>query len=130
MKKNISKKKLREFGLVIGLGFPIFVGLIIPIITGHGFRFWSLLVGCPLLILGILKPGFLFYPYRVWMKSGNVLGWINSRLILGLVYLIILLPIALLMKIIGYDPLRIKKNKVKSYRENKDSFKVNFKRIF
>ncbi len=130
MKKNISKKQLREFGLVIGFGFPIIIGWIIPIISGHLFRSWSLFIGCPLLVLGILKPECLFYPYKLWMKLGYVLGWINSRLILGLVYLIILLPIALIMKIIGHDPLRKKKSKEKSYRENIDVYEVDFKRIF
>ena len=44
------------------------------------------------------------------MTIGFALGWINSRLILGLVYLIILQPIAIVMKIFGYDPLKKKKS--------------------
>ena len=130
MKKSISKKQLREFGFLIGFGLPIFIGWIIPAISGHPFRSWSLWVGCPSLILGIMKPSLLFHPYKIWMKLGNALGWINSRVILGLVYFIILQPIALIMKISGYDPLREKKSKEISYRENKEGNKVNLKRIF
>ena len=30
MKKNFSKKILREFGIVIGFGIPFFIGWLIP----------------------------------------------------------------------------------------------------
>ena len=131
MKEDISKKQLREFGLLIGFGFPIIIGWIIPAISGHLFRLWSLWVAFPSLILGILKPRLLFYPYKVWMKLGFALGWINSRIILGLVYLLILLPISLIMKIFGYDPLRKKKSSEISYREiKKGSDEVDLSRIF
>ena len=130
MTTSISKKQLRQFGFLLGFGFPIIVGWLIPAITGHVFRSWSLWVGCPALILGILKPNLLSYPYKGWMALGLALGWINSKLILGLVYLIILLPIAIFMRIFGYDPLRKKKSNQKSYRENKKDENFDFTRIF
>ena len=130
MKESISKKQLREFGFLIGFGFPIFIGWIIPAISGHLFRSWSLYIGCPSLILGILKPSLLFYPYKAWMKLGHALGWINSRIILGLVFIIVVQPIAFIMKLFGYDPLRKKKINGPSYRENKEGVEVDLKRIF
>ena len=130
MRKSISNKQLRQFGFLIGFGFPIIIGWLIPVITGHLFRSWSLWVGCSALILGILKPSLLFYPYKGWMKLGFALGWVNSRIILGLVYLIILQPIAIVMKIFGYDPLKVKKNNEKSYREIKKNVKFDFNKIF
>tara|TARA_B100000161_G_C33191533_1_gene255973 strand:- start:7 stop:399 length:393 start_codon:yes stop_codon:yes gene_type:complete len=130
MKVSIAKKQLREFGFVIGFGFPILIGWIIPTLGGHTFRGWTLWIAIPFIIFGILKPSLLFYPYEAWMKLGLALGWINSRIILGLVFLIILQPIALIMKIIGYDPLRTKKGNKKTYREKKDSHKINLTRIF
>ena len=93
MRKSISKKQLRQFGFILGFGFPIIIGWLIPAITGHLFRSWSLWVGCPALILGILKPSLLSYPYKIWIAICIALGWINSKLILGLVYLIILLDL-------------------------------------
>lgn len=130
MEESISKKQLREFGFLIGFGFPILIGLLLPLLTGHEFRAWTLFIGIPSFILGILKPSFLFYPYKSWMKLGLALGWINSRIILGLVYFMILLPISLIMRIFGYDPLRKKKSGEKSYRENKKDLKVDLRRIF
>ena len=130
MKKKCSKKTLREFGLLIGFGIPFFIGWLIPFISGHGFRFWSLFIGFPLIIFGVFSPSLLFYPYKAWMKLGFILGWINSRIILGLVFFIVLQPIAILMKFFGHDPLRLKKSNQKSYKEDKTNHKVNLKKIF
>ncbi len=130
MKKDISKKQLREFGFLIGLGFPIIIGWIIPAISGHLFRSWSLWVGSTSLILGILKPSLLFYPYELWMKLGHALGWINTRIILGLVFLIVVQPIAFIMKLFGYDPLRKKKNDEDTYREKNEHHIIDLTRIF
>tara|TARA_Y100001968_G_scaffold75876_1_gene67321 strand:- start:23 stop:418 length:396 start_codon:yes stop_codon:yes gene_type:complete len=131
MKTSISQKQLREFGILIGFGFPILIGWLIPAISGHLFRSWSLWIGLPAFTIGIFKPSLLLYPYKAWMALGHVLGWINSRLILGLVFILVLQPIALIMKIFGYDPLRKKKNNQISYREKKkQNEKVDLTRIF
>ncbi len=130
MMKSPSKKQLREFGLVLGFGFPIIIGWIIPSLSGHAFRSWSLYLGLPLIILGITKPSLLSYLYKGWMAIGLALGWLNSRLILGLIYLVILQPISLIMRILGYDPLNKKKSNVISYREIKKDANFDFKRIF
>ena len=130
MKKNISKKTLREFGFLIGFTFPILIGWLLPTIGGHSFRVWTLWVSFPSLVLAIIKPLLLFYPYKAWINIGNFLGWLNSHIILGLVFISVLIPISIVMKIIGYDPLKIKKHKLKSYRENKVNYKVNLKKLF
>ena len=130
MKGNLSKKQLREFGFLIGMFFPILIGWIIPAFSGHAFRIWTLYVGIPFLIVGILKPKLLVYPYQWWMVLGECLGWVNSRLLLGIVFIIILQPIALFMKIFGYDPLGKKKCYKKSYRIIKTKNNMNLDRIF
>jgi len=130
MNNSITKKQLKEFGLVIGLGFPILIGWIIPIIYNHNFRSWTIIVGLIFCLFGILKPKFLFYPYKAWMKLGNILGWINSKLILGIIFIFVLEPISLIMKITGYDPLRLKKSNKISFREDKSNHKIDLNRIF
>ena len=130
MKESISKKQLREFGLLIGLGIPVVIGWVIPAIGGHMFRTWTLWIGLPSLITGITQPSLLLYPYKGWMKLGHVLGWINSRIILGLVFLIVLQPIALIMRLFNYDPLRKKKNNQTSYREVIKEKSIDLNRIF
>ena len=130
MKNNIPQKTLREFGFLIGIVFPFLIGWALPLIGGQSFRTWTLWIGIISLILAISKPILLLYPYRAWMKLGHILGWVNSRIILGLVFLIVLQPIALIMRILGHDPLRTKKFACKSYREITTNHKVNLKKIF
>ena len=130
MKNHIQKKILREFGFLIGFIFTFFIGWILPLIGGHSFRTWTLFISIPSIILAFINPILLLYPYRAWMALGNILGWVNSRIILGLVFLIILQPIALIMRILGHDPLRTKKFTQKTYREIKTNHKVNLKKIF
>ena len=130
MKNNLSKKELKDFGLLIGFCFPIFIGIFLPIITGHEIRIWTLYFGIIFISLSIIKPLSLTYFYKAWMKLGLILGWINSRLILGLVFFLILFPISLFMKLWSYDPLRIRKNITKSYRENKKGHKIDLEKIF
>ena len=130
MNKINSKKKLREFGYLIGIGFPLIIGWLIPQITNHGFRVWTLFISLPILLLAIFSPSKLNTAYKVWMSIGHTMGWLNSRIILGLVFLLVLQPIALLMKAFGYDPLRKKKQHLSSYKEKKLNSKVDLTRIF
>ena len=129
MTKKKTKTELRQFGLLIAIAFPLIIGWIIPAISGHHFRSWTLIISFPSLIFAILKPSSLQYPYKLWIKLGNVLGFINSHIILGIVFLLILVPISFLMKIFGYDPLR-KKRGQKTYREIKQGYQIDLNRIF
>ena len=72
----------------------------------------------------------MFYPFKAWMLIGDILGWINSRIILGLVYILVLIPIAGIMKCMKYDPLRKHKNNKFSYREDKKGYDIKIDRIF
>ncbi len=130
MNSNLSKKQLRDFGFLIGIGFPFLIGFVIPGLFGHSFRVWTLFVGIPILFLGILQPLKLKFIYKIWISIGNVLGQINSRIILGIIFFLLLQPISLLMKLFGYDPLRKKKVNVFTYREVRPNAKIDLRKIF
>ena len=130
MHNILETKKLREFGFLIGFFFPIFLGWIIPFIQGHDFKFWTLYISIPFLIFGLIAPNALLYPYKIWMNLGKCLGWINSRLILGLVFIFVVIPIAFFMKVFGYDPLQQKKSNKVSYRELRKYSNVDLRKIF
>tara|TARA_B100000131_G_scaffold233343_1_gene225221 strand:+ start:399 stop:791 length:393 start_codon:yes stop_codon:yes gene_type:complete len=130
MKNSNSLKKYREFGLLIGVLVPLIFGILLPIIYGHNAKLWTLWLGLISISLAFFQPRILSYPYKVWMQFGHVLGWINSRIILGFIYILVLLPIALFMRIFGYDPLKKKKLKQHTYRENIYNKKIDLNRIF
>ena len=130
MDKKISKKKLTEFGFLIGIGFPLFFGFIIPKLLGHDLRVWTIFVGIPTLLITMISPSKLFYFYKIWMKLGELLGFINSHLVLGIVYLIVLIPISIIMRIFGYDPLGLKKNFTGSYSKIRKEEPGDLTKIF
>ena len=130
MQEIISKKQLREFGLLIGFGFPILIGWLLPSLFGHQFRTWTLWIGVPGLLIGLIAPRLLHYPYKSWMSLGHFLGWINSHIILGLVFILVLQPIAYIMRLTGYDPLRTKRKGMKTYREKRQDNRFDLTRIF
>ena len=130
LKETISKKQLREFGLLVGFGFPILIGWLIPSLFGHEFRAWTLWIGISGFILGLTAPRLLSYPYKFWMALGHALGWVNSHIILGLVFIVVLQPIAYVMRLTGYDPLRRRRKREKTYRENRQNCNIDLTRIF
>lgn len=66
-------------------------------------------IGVVLVVLGLTAPRLLKYPSAVWWKFAMVLGYVNARVILTMAFLLVLTPIALVWRLIGRDPLAIKK---------------------
>ncbi|MEK7851087.1 MAG: SxtJ family membrane protein [Deltaproteobacteria bacterium] len=58
---------------------------------------------------------FLKTLYKSWMKFAHALGWVNTRIILTVIYLLIFTPVALIFKVIGKDPMERKIEKINSY---------------
>ena len=130
MRDLITKKKLVEFGLLFSFGTPLFIGWLIPLIYGHAFRVFTIYISIPILLSTIFKPYLLVIPYKLWMKLGDTLGWINSHLVLSLIFIFILQPTGIIMKCFGHDPLRKKFNNKKSYRESKKDNIIDLEKIF
>ena len=125
-----TKKQLREFGILLGIVFPVVFGWLIPALKGHHQPLWPFLIGVPSLTLALLAPRALQCPYQGWLKLGHTLGLINSHLILGAVFLLVLQPIAYVMRLTGYDPLKRKRAGLDSYREQVRQKSVDLTRIF
>ena len=125
-----TRKQLREFGLLIGIVFPVLLGWLLPALHGHAFRLWTLWIGLPALCLGLIAPRSLRWPYQGWMALGHGLGWINGHIVLGAVFLLVLQPIAFIMRLFGYDPLRRRQGSQVSYREKRQHPSTNMTRIF
>ena len=61
-----------------------------------------------LIIWALITPGTLKIVYNVWMRIGLVLGRVNTKIVLGIVFYLVFTPIGLLMKIFREDPMRRK----------------------
>jgi hypothetical protein len=100
-----ERKQLRSFGLMVG-GIFTLLGVWPVLWRGQPLRLWSLLLGGLLLALGLVWPRSLTHVYRLWMRVGEVLGWLNTRLILSALFYLLFTPIGLYMRLRGKDPMR------------------------
>jgi hypothetical protein len=90
-----------------------------PAVIRHGnARLWPLAIGALLLILSLIMPRILGPVYRVWMTAGEVLGWINTRILLSVVFYGLITPMGLIMRLLGNDPMHRK------YEPGRESYRV------
>lgn len=59
--------------------------------------------------------------YTFWMKLGHVLGWINARIILTVVFFLLVTPTAYIARLLGHDPLRLRVRAPGSYWVARDA---------
>ncbi len=114
---NPDKKELRNFGLITGALTPVFFGLLLPWIFGRDFPVWPWIAGAVLASLAIVLPVVLKPVYRVWMTAGHYLGWVNTRIILSIMFYLIILPAGTVRRLLGKDSMKRSLNgKEESYR--------------
>ena len=115
--KKLDKKSLREFGLITGGILVGIFGLLLPWLLEHEFPVWPWIIAGVLWVLAILLPMSLDPVYRVWMKIGLVLAWINTRIILGIMFYLIFFPVGLVLRLAGKDAMNRKLSKTQdTYR--------------
>lgn len=114
---NMSDKELRKFGLLTAAMLLLFFDILIPLIWGIAMPVWPLVPAAVLAFLALTLPGSLKSFYAVWMKFATVLGWVNTRIILSLIFFLVFVPAGLVMRIFS-DPMRRKMDAESgSYRE-------------
>ena len=114
---KLDKRGLGDFGLLTGAIIALLFGLILPLLWGHDLPLIPWIIAGALVSLGLFIPNSLAPIYQGWMRVAQVLAWVNSRLILGLIFFLIVTPMALIMKIIKRDPLNRKfEFRLESYR--------------
>lgn len=72
-------------------------------------------------IAGLVWPRVLSPLNAVWMKFGHALGWINARIILSLVFFLLVTPTGFVVRLLGYDPLRLRRRAAGSYWVQRDA---------
>lgn len=95
----------RKFGLTMAGCFALIFGLVVPLILGRGLPVWPWIPAGFFLTTAVFMPMQLRLIYLLWMKIGHILGRVNTRILLFLVFFLLFTPTALLLKLLGKDPL-------------------------
>ena len=114
---ELDTKGLRQFGLILAGMIAIMVGLVLPYLFKFAFTPWPWAIGAGLAIWTLLAADQIRPVYRGWMRLALLLNAIVTRLVLGIVFYLVVLPIGLIFRIRGVDPMhRALDDKAKSYR--------------
>ena len=111
-----TRKELRHFGLLVGAVFTV-IGLWPLVFRGEPLRLWAIGIGGLLIAFGGILPQLLRPIHKGWMWVGHVMGWVNTRIILGILFYGMVTPMGVFMKLTGRDPMRRKlEPDTKTYR--------------
>lgn len=129
---KLTNEQARNTSLVVAAillliaGWNLFRGrTVMPLIFG-GFALCLVIIA---FFFPPLAKGF----HKVWMTIAFALGWINSRILLTIMFFMIFLPYGLLSRLLGRDPLNRRGAKRESYwvlREKTRQAKESFERLF
>lgn len=115
---KVDKKQLRSFGLIVG-GLFVLIGMWPLAFRGEAVRLWAMVPGSILLIQAALLPSSLQPFHRAWMFIGHILGWVNTRIILGILFYGVFTPTGLIIRLFGNDPMR------RRYDPNAATYRIN-----
>jgi hypothetical protein len=107
MDKKINREKELEAVLTIC------VGLLIIFYCSHSAYLLVVAIAIGLLGLFIKPAGHLIA--KCWLLLGEAMGAVTSRVILGAVFFIVLVPIALFSRLFSRNVMQVKKGQGPSY---------------
>lgn len=81
---------------------------------------WLLFLGIGIGVSALAIPKWASLIHHGWMKLAEGLGWVNSRILLGLVFFLLLTPIALLVRLFRKDPLQLRRPDTNSLWHERD----------
>ena len=126
-----SDRDLKNFGLIWAVIFLIIAFL--PFFKAHEIRFWALYTSLSFIAISLIYPNFYqqIYFYQGWIKFGNLIGKINSKIIILILFYVIFMPIGIILKILRKDLLRKKIDKLStSYFIDRELQPQNMKNQF
>ena len=105
-KLDPDRSELRKFSLILGGAF-LALGAF-SWYRGSSPAPYLLTIGAAIALVGTVLPGAIRWLFFVWMALGLVLGTIMTSVILTLVFVVAVIPIGLIMRLVGRDPMHRK----------------------
>src|SRR5579885_3511219 len=97
---DLDAPGLRKFGFTMAAIIAGLFGAVLPLLKGSASPLWPWIIAAVLAVWATAAPTSLRLIYRPWMKLGGVLGWINTRIILGVVFVLVVVPLGRLLQVI------------------------------
>jgi hypothetical protein len=104
----VESSSNRSFGFVFAVVFLIVAAW--PLFSKEPPRWWALAISAAFALIAALRPALLEALNRWWTKLGLVLAAIVSPIALGILFYGIVTPLGALSRLLGKDPLRLKRD--------------------
>lgn len=118
--------ELRKFGLSTGAIVAVLFGMVIPWIWDLRYPLWPWIILAVLGGWGLIAPASLLPVYRNWMRFGLLISKITTPIIMGIVFFAVIMPVGVVMRIFGWDPMSRKfDDGLESYRVDSDHISVS-----
>ena len=111
---KFDKKSLRSFGITMSLALSVIA--IVVFLKRYNSNLALQVASGFFLALAIFAPALLKPLYIIWMKFAFVLGWVNTRIILCILFYLFFTPIGIGIKIFRIDLLD------RGIQKDKDSY--------
>ena len=106
--EEIGVSSDRSFGIVFTL---LFLAVGIWMVSGSHSTGWLFFAGSVILfVVTLARPSILGPLNRAWFKFGLLLGQVVNPLILGVVFFLVITPMAVFRRLWGKDSLHLKFN--------------------
>jgi hypothetical protein len=104
------KNPERSFGIAVG---TVLCAIAALLLWRHRVGRAEILgtIGITLLFFGLTYPPILKWPSAAWWKFARILGYVNARIILTVLFSIIFVPLSLVWKLTGKDPLNRRRDR-------------------
>lgn len=97
----------RTFGFVFTGVFAIVA--LWPLFSGNPPRLWAAAVASAFLLIGLFAPRALGPLNRLWFRFGMLLNAVISPIVMAAIFFLAVTPTAIILRIFGKDPLRLKR---------------------
>jgi len=106
--EDVKSSSNRTFGLVFFVVFAIVS--VWPVLFGNPLRWWSTPIAAAFLAVAFIVPGWLAPLNRLWTKLGLLMHKVVNPVIMGLLFFVAITPMALVLRLLGKDLLRLKRD--------------------
>jgi hypothetical protein len=126
-------RRTREFGIFMLIALS--VASVIAFRRGVALH-WAIVPGAcgvVLALVALVRPALVRPIAEAWAALGHVLGRVTTPILLVVVFVVVVLPLGLLLRLLGKDPMRLRRDaSAKTYwieRERKSFEPRDFERM-
>jgi hypothetical protein len=106
--RHVKASSNRRFGWLFATVFLIVARW--SLVSGGTLRWWSLIIGVPILLISVAARALLGVTNRLWLRFALLVKRIIGPAVLARFSYVVVSPMGMLMRVYGRDALRLRRN--------------------